>query len=279
MNQQNLKPKASIIILDFLKAPRVCENVESLQKQKTNFPFEIIVVDNSAKKENADQLKTLEKFENVKVVINHKNVGYIQGNNRGVEASSGEYIFIVNPDIICRHEDTLQKMVNHLEAHPEIGVLGPKQINDTDQSVAMTVRAFPKLSLQIARRTRLRKWPVIKHLVAHDEMQHLNYEETQPVDWIQSSFWLTTRKLWDQLEGLDDRYFIFMSDPDYCHKCWSAGYQVVYCPEVTVYADGKRASAGGLKKFFKSWVMQQHFKDAIKYRLKYFGKKNPRKIK
>lgn len=272
-----MTPKASIIILDFLKAKRVCENVESLLTQKTNFTFEIVVVDNSNNTDNANQLRTLEKHENVKVIINESNLGYIKGNNLGVENSSGEFLFIVNPDIVSRHEDTLQKMVDYMQAHPETGVLGPRQINDTDQSIAMTVRAFPKLRLQIARRTKLRELPIINQMVAFDEMRHLDYKKTQSVDWIQSSFWLTTRSLWDKIGGLDERFFIFMSDPDYCFQCWLKGKQVTYYPEAIVYADGKRASAGGIKKFFKSWVMQQHLKDALKYQWKYFLKGSPKK--
>lgn len=271
------KVKASIIILDFLKSKRVCENVESIQKQITSFPFEVIIVDNSANPLNAKKLNPLRRYPNVKIFINETNVGYIRGNNRGVKRAKGDYILIVNPDIIWSDPNTLQKLVDYMEKHPEVGVLGPKQINDGDNSTAMTVRAFPKLTLQIARRTTLRKFPVIKHFVAHDECRNLNYQNTQPVDWLQSSFWITRRSLWNKLGGLDKRYFIFMSDPDYCFKCWKSGFKVIYYPKVTVHADGIRASAGGVKEFFKTWILRQHFKDAVKYRWTHMLKKNPRK--
>ena len=272
-----MRVKASIIILDYLKSKRVCENVESILGQKTDFHYEIIVVDNSANPINAKKLNPLRKHQNVKVFINETNIGYVRGNNRGVKRSKGEYILIVNPDIIWKDTNTLQKLVDYMEKHPETGVLGPKQINDGDGSIAMTVRRFPKLTLQIARRTKLRKLPIIRNLVAHDECRDLNYNLIQPVDWLQSSFWITKRKLWNKLGGLDKRYFIFMSDPDYCWKCWKAGYKVIYYPEVTVHADGLRASAGGIKEFFKTWILRQHFKDAIKYRWAHIFKGNPRK--
>lgn len=269
-------PKVSIIILDYLKSKRVCENVESIHAQKVDFPFEVIIVDNSCNPLNAEKLKTLKGYPDVKIFINESNVGYIRGNNQGVSHSHGEYILIVNPDIVWRDPHTLQKLIRYMEHHPEIGVLGPKQINDGDGSVAMTVRAFPKLTLQVARRTWLRRLPLVKDWVAHDEMRHLNYNLIQPVDWIQSSFWVTRRSVWDKFDGLDPRYFIFMSDPDYCYKCWKAGLQVVYYPEVAVFADGIRASAGGLKAFFTRWTLRQHLKDAIAYRLAHLFKPNPR---
>ncbi|MBN2096672.1 glycosyltransferase [Candidatus Peregrinibacteria bacterium] len=271
------RPKASIIILDYLKSRRVCENVESILEQITDFPYEVIVVDNSANPLNAKKLKTLRKHRNVKIIINDENLGYPKGNNRGVKKSKGDYILIVNPDIVWKDKKTLQKLITYMDKHPEVGVLGPQQVNEGDGSIAMTVRRFPKLTLQIARRTFLRRLPLLRSLVAKDECRDLNYYKTQPVDWLQSSFWITRRTLWNKLGGLNQDYLIFMSDPDYCFKCWQAGYQVIYHPDVTVHADGLRASAGGLKEFFKTWILRQHFKDALKYRWSHLFKGNPRK--
>ncbi len=274
--ENSSKPKASIIILDYMKAKRVCQNVKSILVQKVDFPIEIVVADNSSNPENADQLKKLDKYENVQVHINNSNLGYVEGNNGAAKHATGEYILIVNPDIIWREDDTLQKMIDYMDQHEEIGILGPKQINDGNGEVAMTVRAFPKLFLQIARRTWLRKLPLIRGWVEHDEMQHLNYNKIQEVDWLQSSFWVMRKDLWDNVGGLSDDYFLFMSDPDMCHKVWKKGFKVVYYPEATVYADGIRLSQGGMKAFFQKWTLRQHMKDAIKYRWKHLFGGNPR---
>ncbi len=269
--------KASIVILDFMKAKRVCENVQSILAQEVNFPVEVIVVDNSVNEANAETLLSLNDLPNVQVHINKKNLGYVLGNNEGAKHAQGEFILIVNPDIIWREKDTLQKMINYMEKHPEIGILGPKQINDGNGEVAMTVRAFPKFFLQVARRTWLRGLPVIKKWVAHDEMQHLDYEITQDVDWLQSSFWVMRKDLWSGLDGLNPDYFLFMSDPDMCYRVWERGYKVVYFPKATVYADGIRLSQGGVKAFFQKWTLRQHTKDALKYSYKHLLKGNPRK--
>ena len=272
-----MKIKASIIILDFLKSKRVCENVESIQNQKVDFPFEVIIIDNSCSPENAAKLKTLEHYDNVQVHINKENVGYIRGNNQGALHAQGEYLFIVNPDIIWEDRATLKKLIAYMERHPEVGICGPKQINDEDGEVAMTVRAFPHFFLQVARRTFLRKLPLISKWVAHDEMRHLDYDKVQEVDWLQSSFWVIRRDLWHGLGGLDTNYFIFMSDPDLCHKCWKKGFKVMYYPKVTVHADGIRCSHGGLMDYFQKWTLRQHVKDAWKYAKRYWRQRNPRK--
>ncbi len=196
-------PKVSIIIVDFKKADRVIRNVESIANQNVNFDIEVIVIDNSCDSVNADKLRTLKAYGNaVKVYINSKNLGYIRANNQGVKLATSKYLMIINPDIIWHKSDTLQKMVDFMEKYPRIGIAGPRQINENDQNVATTIRAFPKLSLQIARRTWLRNVPGIKSLVEYDEMQHLDYNQTQTVDWLQSSFWIMRKDLWQNLAAL-----------------------------------------------------------------------------
>lgn len=269
--------KASVVILDFKKADRVTQNVKSILAQKTNFDVEVIVVDNSCDETNAKKLQPLKHHPNVQLLINKENVGYIRGNNQGAHRANGQYVLIVNPDIIWKHENTLQTLVDYMDKNPDVAIAGPRQINETDGKVAMTVRAWPKLTLQVARRTCLRKWPILKNRVAHDEMQHLDYSKTQPVDWLQSSFWIVRRNLWQKWGGLNKNYFLFMADPDLCWRAWADGYQVVYVPTATVYADGIRLSSGGMKDYFKKWTLRQHLRDAIRYQKMHFFKRNPRK--
>ena len=272
-----MQNKATIIILDYFKAKRVKENVLSFLKQKTDFSFEIIVVDNSCDEGNAKILEELKNLSNVEVIINKKNKGYSKAYNDIARKTDSKYLFIVNPDIVCDDENSLQKIINYMDENKNIGILGPKQINDNTNKTAMTVRAFSKLYLQIARRTFFRYLWVLKNKVKYDEMQHLDYEKIQDVDWVQSSFIVVRKKLWDKLSGFNAKYFLFMADVELCFLSWKNKYRVVYFPKAVVRADGERLSVGGGMKFFQSKVLRQHFKDAIKYKLKHLVDKNPRK--
>ncbi len=268
--------KLSIIILDYEKSTRVIKNVESIFRQKVDFNFEVVIAVNRATPKKENELKPLLKFPAVKLIFNEKNLGYPRGVNAAVKNSVGEILAIVNPDIVFRDENSLQKMIEKIESDTKIGVLAPRQRNDSDGKTATTIRAFPKLFLQIARRTWLRRIPGIRGKVAFDEMQHLDYERTQKVDWIQSSFWIVRRNLWEKLGGLDERFFLFMSDPDFCWRAWEDGEEVIYFPEVIVNADGVRCSAGGFFSFFQKWTLRQHLRDALKYFWKHRGKQSPR---
>lgn len=258
-----------------MKAPQVLKNVESLNVQNTDFKYEIIVIDNSCDAENARLLNKLNKENNVSLVINTKNIGYIKAYNSVNYMINGEYILIVNPDIEWRDTDVLQKMIAYMNDNLDIGILGPRQCEEGDD-VSMSVRAFPRFYLQVTRRTFLRRLPILKKKVEYDEMKHLDYSKTQDVDWLQSSCILIRKDLWQELGGFNEKYFLFMADAEICWEAWKRGKRVVYYPEVKVYADGKRCSQGGFAKLFSSWVLRQHVIDSFRYRLKYFLQKNPR---
>lgn len=263
--------KASIIILDYKKAERVVQNIESIRSQKVNFEYEIIVVDNSVDAMNAEILR---KIPDIKLLINKKNTGYTIGNNQGVKMSEGEYIFIVNPDIIWKEQDTMQKLVDYLENNPEVGIVAPKQINE-DGSNPLTVRNWPRLTAQVSRRTFLRELPYIKDLVAEDEMQDFDYNETQAVPWVQSSFFVLSRKLWNELGGFDEDFKIFMGDTEMCYQTWFTGKKVMYYADTEVMADGKRCSDGSTLSFLNNPVIRIHLKDSLKYQKKHKNKQNP----
>jgi GT2 family glycosyltransferase len=277
--QENMKTKnkLTIIILNYSKTQQAVENVGLLLKQKTDFDCKIIVVDNSGKQENIEILKNkLGNQKKIELIFNQKNLGYIKAHNLIKNKIKGEYVLILNPDVLTKEKKSLAKMIDYMDKNPKIGMIGPKQIND-DGKVAMTVRGWPKFYLQVARRTFLRNLPILKKKVEQDEMRHLDYDKIQDVDWLQSSCVLIRRKLWDEIGGFDENYFLFMSDPEICYQVWKRGFRVVYYPEVQVFADGKRLSEGGFLTFFKSWVFRQHVKDSLKYCLKHFFKGDPRK--
>ncbi len=270
MNNQ----KVSIVILDFFKAEKVVENVKGIFAQKTDFEIEVIVVDNSVNEKNASLLKELEKEKNVRLILNEKNIGYTKGNNLGAQYAKGDFIAIVNPDIIWRESDTLQKLIEFLQNNSEVGVLAPVQMNP-DNSIATTVRAFPNFIIQMARRTFLRYLPGFKIKVEFDEMKHLNYTQMQSVQWLQSSFVIMKKDFWDECGGFDEDYFLFMADAELCWQSWEKGKKVIFYPETKVYADGLRCSSGGFLDLFTKKIMRTHVKDSFKYTKKHFFEKPP----
>jgi len=267
--------KATAIILNYHKARQTVENVRSLNAQNNPYLWKIIVIDNSCDPSEAEVLKPLNQQENLVLLVNQKNIGYARAHRLVCPVIAGDYVLIANPDIVWRDPAALDKMIAYLDNHPDIGILGPKQIN-TDGQTAMTIRAWPKFILQVARRTRLRNWPVFRDRVAYDEMRHLDYGQIQDVDWLQSSCQLIRRAVWEAAGGFSCAYFLFMSDVEICYQAWARGYRVVYYPLAMVGADGRRASAGGFRAFFRNRALRRHVVDSLYYRLKHFWRGDPR---
>lgn len=271
------KPLVSVVILDFLKSQRVLESVASLHRQVGAFRLEIIVADNSCNPANAAKLRQLETDPTVRLIFHPRNLGYTGGVNAAARHATGEFLLILNPDIVWRQPDALQLLVSFLQANPAVGIVGPRQIDEPTGAVAITARQFPRLWLQIVRRTFLRRLPFLRAAVAADELPAVHAAATpQPVDWLQSSCLLIRRNLWQQLGGLDERYFLFMSDPALAYAAWQLDLSSVYLPAATVQADGLRCSAGGVLTFFRKWTLRQHLLDAVRYAWLHRGRPAPR---
>jgi len=268
----NKSPLVSIIIVDFFKAKRVVENVKGALKQMGNFTLEVFVIDNSCDICNCNTLKALDDIYEVTVIINKTNLGYIKATNQGGKYSRGDYILLVNPDIVWKYNDIIQNIINKFNEDKSTAIIGTRQEND-DGTTPDTVRRFPDLLAQFARRTFLRKLPFFRHRVKKYEMNEFDYSISTEVDWVQSSFMAIKHEFWQEVRGLDEAFFLFMSDPDICYKAWENGYKVSYLSEVIVGADGKRCSAGGLISIFTSKAVRYHIIDAIVYYMKYRHKK------
>lgn len=274
--EKSLK-KVGLIILDYKKADRVCENVNKIVSYKYNFDLEIIIADNSCDKNNANKLKKLDKYKNVRIIIFNNNLGYTKAHNLALKGYKYDYLFIVNPDIIIKDENLLNSMVDYMEQNQRVAILGPKQVND-DGSMVKTARNWPNPLTQFFRRTFFKNIPIIKNIVAKDELDFYKYDKILDVPWIQSSFNLVRFDFFRKAGGLNEKYFMFMSDPELAFQAWKSGLKVQVNPEFTVYADGIRVSSGGFIAFFKKWTMRTHLMDSLKYFFSHLFEKNPFKL-
>ena len=254
--------KVSIVIVDYYKGMKVLENVKGALSQKGEFNLRVVVYDNSCDNGNYETYKSLSYYDNVEFIKSDKNIGYTAACNLVANSLDDEYIFLVNPDISWPNDNIIENILFRFLKDESIGIIGTKQINE-DGSIPNTVRSFPTLLSQVSRRTFLSK--IFKKCVSDYEVSGFDYTKSSYVDWLQSSFVAIRRTVWGKVNGLDSRYFLFMSDPDICYKTWKSGYKVFYDSSITINADGKRCSDGGFFRFFKSKALRVHVLDSLKY--------------
>lgn len=260
------KTKLSVIIVNYNHKyfPRLA--LEALEKSETDFSFEVIFVDNRSdpNDESVGFLRKAAKEGRITLIESPRNVGFGAGNNLGLKIAKGEYILIHNPDTTVE-KDSLQKLVNYLEKHPRIGLLGPKLVY-SNGDIQDSCRRFMTFTDLIIKRTPLKKVNPWKKRLQHYLMLDFDHNKTQEVDLITGAMMLARKDfLWGELHGFDERYFLFMEDFDLCQRTWKAGKKVVYYPEVSILHYHKRLSGGGFfGQFFKKtfWL---HLVSSAKY--------------
>lgn len=246
---------------------RLC--LQSIQKEmaKSSLSYEILVAD-SATLEDTEILMR-EDFPGVRFFPFVKNVGFKTLVNVSIKEAKGEYIFLINSDIILS-EGAVEKMLGYLREHPEIGLLGPKQYN-FNGSLQQSCFHFYRPETILYRRTWLGKLPFAKRHLEWFTLSQYDHLSPRPVDWVIGSAMLVSREKANQIGAMDDRFFMYMEDVDWCRRFWEHGFKVVYYPLTFVYHyHGKGSARGG---FFGSLLFNRltwyHIESAIKYFWKY----------
>ena len=262
------------VIVDYNKGPMVLDCVYTLLTQQADCELEINIIDNSCNVENANTLKRISNFPNVKVTINDQNVGYTKGCNQGVAETKSDYVLLLNPDIRFDWPGALASMVSLVKQDPGIAISGPRQIN-RNNAPADNVREFCSPFKPILRRI-LPEWDIFGGITGRSFLREFDYSVTQPVDWLQSSCVLVRRDFWDSIGGLDEQFYLFVSEVDLARKAWEQGYRVVYQSEAWVSADGVRTSRGNWSEVFRNWVLRQLVIDNWHYYRRHLFRQSPR---
>ena len=256
-----MKKLLSIIIVEYYCIEKLDTCVSSIEKHLKEINYEIIVVSNS-KYNTLFRSKILNKFPNVKWIFNEKNLGYAKAVNRGIRASEGTYILILNPDAMVLDKNII-KAIQYLEKNQEVGLLGLKIINSKGV-IEESFRSFmtPKVLMKrIFKRLIKKEFSFAKNII----------EGPLEVDWVSGACMLTSREKIEIVGLMDERYFMYIEDMDWCREFWKKGFKVVYWPFGTIMHDAsRRSSTDFYKKIFFSKYVIIHFVSYIKYLIKYF---------
>ena len=218
----------SIIILNYNTFSLTCECIQSIYDTTQGVAFEIILVDNASAESDADLFKL--KFPELVLVRSATNVGFAKGNNLGIEKAAGEYILLLNSDILLT-ENAVNKCLSAMKSDSNIGVIAPKLIypNGKPQGVA---NRFPSILNQILILTRVFKLFSSKTKERIFLGEHILHDRILEADWVMGAFFLTKREAIDKLENkkLNDDYFLYFEDVEWCYDMRKAGFSIVYYP-------------------------------------------------
>lgn len=223
--------RLSVVFLSYNTRDLTRQALNSVLAAAEGLEAEIFVVDNASTDGSADMVA--EEFPQVKLVCNEANVGFSAGNNVALRQVAGEYALLINTDTIVRR-DALHTMVDFLDAHPEAGACGCK-ILDPDGSLQLdSRRGFPTPLAAFCKMSGLsRLFP--KHpLMARYHLTHLDPEQTAEIEVLSGSCMMVRKAAMDQVGLLDEDYFMYGEDIDWCYRFHRAGWKIYYVPTTAI---------------------------------------------
>lgn len=216
-------PKVFVIILNWNGAEDTIKCVNSfLQLQYPNYG--IVVIDNGSTDNSTQRIK--EKFPDITLIETGKNLGYAGGNNVGIRyalKNGAAYNLIINNDTEMVKPNFLQQMVRAMEADQTIGIMGPRVLNPGSQ-VQDTILFTPTL-LNLIRESML---------FNTRSKNRGNYNISQQVEAVSGVCWLIKRKAIEDIGLLDEDYFMYAEEQDYCYRAQKAGWKIMYFPVKSV---------------------------------------------
>jgi hypothetical protein len=165
-------------------------------------------------------------------------VGFTAANNQGLAHSHGRHLLLLNPDTEVVG-DALATMLSYMDDHPQVGVLGP-QLLYPDGSLQSSRRRFPTFATALVESTVIQEsWPN-NHTLRRYYMADTADDAIQPVDWMVGACLLVRRQAYEQVGGLDEGYFMYSEELDWCKRLKELGWEVVYLPTATIiHHEGK----------------------------------------
>ncbi len=192
---------------------------------------EVIVVDNAST--DGTPAMVQERFPVVRLLVNASNLGYTGGNNQGMSQAKGRYILILNPD--TRPEPgAIRMMLEFMDSHPEVGAVGPLLLWP-DGTVQPSRRRFPSLATGLLESTLVQQFWKDNRVLRHYYCYDLPSGSPQPVDWVVGACLMLRRRAIDQVGLLDEAYFMYSEELDWCYRARRAGWLVYHLPQARVY--------------------------------------------
>jgi hypothetical protein len=241
----------SIIIVSWNTKEFLIPCVRSVFEKGQEMDWEVIVVDNGSRDGSREEVKKVFPFTHL--IENEKNFGFAKGANQGLRKASGRYVLLLNPDTRVKAQ-AIEGLVSFMEAHPRVGISGAQLLN-SDGSKQNSIANFPSLATELLNKNLLR-WLFPKKFPGKGR----EYPEPIEVDSVIGACMMVRRDALDQVGLLDEDYFLFLEETDWCYRMKRAGWKIYHVPQAQVYHfQGKSAEAMKKRARIEFYRSRYHF--------------------
>ncbi len=237
--------------------------LRSVRKASTKMEVEVFVVDNNSIDDSVKMVR--EQFPEVQLIANQENTGFSKANNQAIRIAKGEYVLLLNPDTVVE-EDTFEKTVAFMDAHPDAGGLGVKMIDGKGKFLPESKRGFPSPKVAFFKTFGFSKiFPKSKTFNGY-HLGYLDKDKVHEIDVLSGAFMLMRSSVLEEIGLLDETFFMYGEDIDLSYRIVKAGYKNYYFPETTIIhykgESTKKGSLNYVRVFYNAMIIfaRKHFK-------------------
>jgi hypothetical protein len=221
----------SIVIPTYNAHEWIAGCIDSIRLHHPSSGYEIIAVDDCSTDDTVAIVR--EKYPDVRLFVNDKNVGFGKTVNVGLRAATGAYILVLNNDT-WMHEGALDAMIEFLDTHPDVGIVGPKVLSGDGSLQQQCRRQVPTPTAALFYFTGVAKLFPKNPNVAGYLMTAADEHQTTEVDAVSGACLMVRRTVLDKVHGFDPEYYLYGEDMDFCWRAKLAGWKVVYYPKASI---------------------------------------------
>ena len=239
-------PVVSVVIVSWNARTFLLDCLESLSPAVCKYSMEIIVVDNASTDGSVDGVR--QRFPHVRLICNATNTGFAKANNIGIAASRGRYLGLINSDVTVL-PDCITTLIDYLERHRQVGMAGPL-VFGRDGKIQRSCRGFPTVWNMGCRALALDSLFPKAKIFSGYTLSYRRQDSESPVDILSGCFWLVRKEALAEVGGLDESFFMYGEDMDWCKRFWAKGWPLAFVPSARAIHYGGGSSANAPVRFY-----------------------------
>ncbi|MCZ8512547.1 glycosyltransferase family 2 protein [Paenibacillus filicis] len=254
----------SIIIINYNTCELTLNCLKSVFESETSYSYEVILVDNASKDASIEKIP--KQYPAVRFLANKDNLGYSKANNQGIMMAEGRYVLLLNSDTIIQ-PDSIQTMIHFMDSNPNVGAAGCKIVLPDGSLDKACRRGFPTPSASFYYASGIaRRFPKNPRFNQY-QLTHLDPDQDYPVDCLVGAFMMVRKAAIDQAGLLDEEFFMYGEDIDWCYRIKQAGWDIYYYPKTQIIhykgASSRRKPLKIIYEFHRAMFLfhRKHYRD------------------
>ena len=246
-------PNLSIIIINWNTHDLLGDCLESIEQNRDGLDVEVIVVDNASTDGSQEMVQN--RFPYVKLLQNRKNLGFARANNQGLSISRGRFIMLLNSDTLLQ-PGALFTMVSFMDMHSDVGIVGAELLN-RDGTLQPSWAKYPSLLSEL----------LGANFRGRKQFYTKDGSPAYEVDWVGGACLLIRRSTMEQVGNLDERFFMYSEELDWCYRTRLLGWKICYLPGASVIHLSGQSSRHASQK-----MKVQLYKSKLLFFCKHYGR-------